>query len=97
MEQEPLESLLEEFMEQEHIVRLEGETGVRNLCKIVRALGYKDELHFGQFRGGSYGDLLRFLEDNSGAVEAILDWVNKQDLPEWREEVATYLPEKKEE
>ena len=62
---------------EEHIsnYRTEGETGVKNLCKMARLLGYKDNTHFGRFQGGCYGDLINFLEDNPGAVNAIFEFV----------------------
>ena len=57
--------------------RSEGEEGVRNLARLCSALGYSDPMHFGQFDGACYGDLINFLEDNSGAVEALLDWIQE--------------------
>ena len=55
--------------------RGEGESGVRNLARLCRGLGYADPLHYGMFEGACYGDLIMFLEDNPGAVEAICDWI----------------------
>lgn len=55
----------------------EGERGVEDLAKLVRVLGYNDSQYFGQFQGGCIGDLIYFLEDNPGAVEAILNWIDE--------------------
>jgi hypothetical protein len=56
---------------------LEGSTGVKNLCRMVRALGYQDFQSFGAFaHDGAYGDLFTFLEDNPGAIQAMFDWVD---------------------
>ena len=55
--------------------RGEGESGVRNLARLCHALGYSDPFGFGQFEGASFGDLISFLEDNPGAVEAIVSWI----------------------
>lgn len=58
--------------------RSDGESGVRNLAKLCRVIGYKDSMHFGQFDSdGSYGDLINFLEDNPGAVEAVKDFITE--------------------
>lgn len=56
-------------------LRTEGSSGIRNLGRICRLLGYKDFQNFGYFDGASYGDLINFLEDNPGAVEAIYEWM----------------------
>ena len=72
---------LDQLLEDEKLIRFEGERGVRNLAILANRLGYKDHQYFGQFQGGCYGDLIHFLEDNSGAIEAIIDWVrDNQDV-----------------
>ncbi len=55
--------------------RGEGESGVKNLARLCRGLGYSDFMNFGQFEGACYGDLINFLEDNPGAVDAICEWI----------------------
>lgn len=92
-----LGELLEVYMDQEKFNRLEGRAGVENLCKIARVLGYKDTQYFGQFLGGCIGDLIEFLEDNPGALQAIATWIEEQDLPEWKEAVESELEEESEE
>jgi hypothetical protein len=93
-----LRELMEEFDEEHGTGRAEGRQGVENLCRLVHAIGYKDRQYFGQFHPyGSFGDLIEFLEDNSGAIEALREWIAEQDQPEWREEIETYLTEKDEE
>lgn len=60
----------------ENLYRTEGSSGVSNLCKLVRLLGYKDPMYFGRMSdGGIIGDLTCFLEDNPGAIAAIHDWI----------------------
>jgi hypothetical protein len=60
-------------------LRVEGERGFMNLCKLARALGYKDEFHQLMNSDGScVGDLIRFLEDNPGAIDAIKEWVLRE-------------------
>lgn len=81
---------LEAFIKNEKLNSTEGSSGVKNLCAIVEVLGYKDSQYFGQHDKGSYGSLINFLEDNSGAVEAIIEFIKdygpkcedwSQDLP----------------
>jgi hypothetical protein len=78
------------LLEAESIHHFEGTTGVKNLAKVARLLGYIDTQRFGYFDGGCYGDLINFLEDNPGACEAIIDWIRDNqevwDLTEDEEE-----------
>jgi hypothetical protein len=87
-----LNDALEQFEKQEHLHTNEGRRGVENLCRIVHAMGYRDGQHFGQFSSqGSYGDLINFLEDNSGCVEAIKEWIVQQEIQEWADELESRL------
>lgn len=79
--------VVEDFDAQHNTGRTDGIEGVKNLCRLVRAIGYEDGQHFGQFRGACYGDLIQFLEDNPGCVEAIRKWIVDVDLNEWRENI----------
>ena len=93
-----LDDLLYEYMDQEKIYRYEGRKGIENLAKIVRALGYKDPQFYGLIgNGAALGDIFEFLEDNPGAIEAIVKWVGEMNTPEWREAIESQLPEKEEE
>jgi hypothetical protein len=85
-EEVSLYTRIQQWRNRERANTTEGETGVKNLCRLTNAIGYKDPQYFGQFaHDGSYGDLIEFLEDNPGAVEAIIDWIGEQDFPEWNE------------
>ena len=75
--------LVEKFLEQEQLFSFEGRRGVLALCKLARALGYKDENYFGQLDSScSIGDLIQFFEDNSGAVGAVVEWIGDRNIPE---------------
>lgn len=78
---------LDRAIDENKLFRTEGRKGVENLCKIVQMIGYVDKQYFGQFEGGSFGDLIEFLEDNSGAVQAIIEWIKEEgdDNYEWQE------------
>jgi len=90
-----LADIIEEYVEQEKLYSFDGERGVKNLCRLTRAIGYKDPLHFGQFhQQGAYGDLINFLEDNPGAVQAIRQWIEDQDDDEWKANVESELEER---
>lgn len=80
-----LGELIEKFCEEQKIHRFEGDRGIANLEKVLTALGYKGH----SFR---YGDPVHaFLSDNSGAVEALLEWINEQDSDEWKENLRSSL------
>lgn len=83
MSDNAMRELLEEYCEQEGIHRFEGERGVENLTTIAGVLGYKS----------SRGDnaLIAFLADNSGACEAIVEWIKKQSLTDWQERIEDEL------
>jgi hypothetical protein len=59
------QDLIELWCEQNRVHRWEGETGVRNLDKLVRELGY------------TYDGIREFLGDNPGAVEGIVEFIKE--------------------
>lgn len=91
--------VLDTFIDQEGIHNFEGRRGVVNLCRLVRALGYKDPYHQMQLsEKASIGDLIMFLEDNPGAMEAIVNWVADLDNPDFTERLLeeTVMPDDEE-
>ena len=68
---------IDNILKEEKINHWEGSRGVQNLCVLVNRLGYKDRQYFGQFGKGCYGDLINFLEDNPGAVEAVTEFIRE--------------------
>jgi hypothetical protein len=67
------DELVNKWMDREKAHSFEGSTGVRNLEKLVKTLGYRD--------------INDFLMDNSGAIEAVIEfitkWVDRND--DWAE------------
>lgn len=91
-----LNDALEQFERHEKLHTNEGRRGVENLCRIVHAMGYSDN-RMGQFhQAGALGDLISFLEDNPGCVEAIKEWIVEQEIQEWADGLESYLPEEDE-
>lgn len=87
-------SKLQQFIEQQNLHTNEGAKGFSNLCRIVRAIGYKDPLNQGSlYHGGNAGDLMVFFEDNPGAIDATIKWIDKQKAEEWDEELSYHLNE----
>lgn len=74
-----LGEMIEAFMDQEGIHNLEGERGVRNFEKLIRALN------------PDYSDIGQFLADNPGAFEAMIEWIQSQRSPEWKESLAAVV------
>src|ERR1700748_3885353 len=82
--------LLEEYQVQEGISHFEGDSGLKSLNKICRAIGYEES----PFACGS--SLEQFLKDNPGAMCAIVDWLGEQSCESFREELISNLKEPEE-
>lgn len=83
---------LQQFIDQESLYHTEGRRGLEDLCTIVAAIGYKDPQHLGAIsRRAIAGDLLVFLEDNPGAIEALYEWIDRQEVSEWDESIEQHL------
>jgi hypothetical protein len=82
-----LQALLNRYMDQQGLYSVEGRRGVEHLAKVVNALGYSDSINrYGQMQGGAcLGDIFTFLEDNPGAIEALVEWIGSRNSPEWTE------------
>lgn len=63
--------LIEKYCDQNKMYHFEGPRGEQNFEKLVRVLGYSD--------------LSSFLEDNSGAYQAMIEWLGSQRNSEWIE------------
>ena len=87
-----LDELVDAYMQQHNIWRIEGRRGVENLCTLVRALGYKDPQYWGQMSSKAcLGDLVMFLEDNPGCMETIHGWIRDQKSPEFVEALKSQI------
>lgn len=66
-----------EYIDANRLGHFEGEQGVRSLTKVITEVcGY----------GSPFGNPLHdFFADNSGAIEAVLNWIANQNVPEWNE------------
>ena len=88
---------IEQFQTENNIFHFEGERGVESLCQIVRVIGYKDPMHRIQLSSkASLGDLMEFLSDNPGAIEAVVNWIGEQNVPEWSDKIGECLCEEEE-
>ena len=81
-----IQSLLDQYCSENNIRNFEGRRGVEGLAKICNALGYQDISRYGQMPGGAcLGDIFSFLEDNPGAISALMEWIGSGHSPEWVE------------
>jgi hypothetical protein len=73
--------VMQEFLDENKMHHFEGDRGVKQLNEICKALGYKEQCYM---NGTS---LEEFLRDNSGACQAIVDWITEwiDRCPEWKE------------
>lgn len=79
------DELFDKYTRQEKMYSWEGARGVRNLKTLIRILD------------SHYRDLDDFLEDNSGAIEAIINWINERNVQEWAENLKAEIHEDDEE
>jgi hypothetical protein len=75
--------LIEKYCDQEKMYHFEGGRGVNNFEKIIKILGYRD--------------MDGFLEDNSGCLQAMIEWLGTQSNSEWTEAMEMELPEPEDE
>ena len=76
--------LFDAYFEVNHMYHFEGQRGVRNLNKLTQDVC-------------GYIDLEDFLEDNSGAIEAVIEWIQSQNNCDWEENLKSFLPEEDDE
>lgn len=89
-----LSDAVDAFINQEASYRTEGRRGVETLCILARGLGYKDPMYWGQLTSKAcVGDLISMLEDNSGMIQAMIEWVGDQRNDEWKENLKQGLEE----
>ncbi len=89
---ETLSELIERWQSENNANCMEGATGVRKLEELCKSIGYKE----GNFIGSEVS-IWNFLADNSGAIEALIGWIGETDNEEWKENLASELPEVEEE
>jgi len=69
--------VLEKYCDEMKFFCWEGETGIKQIHELCRDLGYKENQY-------QHGDSLHeFLRDNSGAFEALLNWIGENMTDEW--------------
>ena len=74
-----LGELVDAYLDQEGIHSFESDRGVRSLGNLFRALD------------GKYSDIRDFLADNSGACEAIVEWIKSTNVQEWKENLESVV------
>lgn len=86
--EEELTELIRKYRDQEGITSNEGARGVNNFEKLCKAIGYDKN---GAFINAS--PILNFLSDNSGAIEALIEWIGDTRIPEWADDLREQLPD----
>ena len=84
-----LADLIEQWRSENRAHCMEGVTGVRNLEKLCGVIGYKE----GDFIGSEVA-LMNFLADNSGAIDALLEWMGETENEEWAYDIKSELRRK---
>ncbi len=87
-----LEEVVDAYFNNNNMHRIEGRRGVENLCRFARDLGYKDPQYWGQLTSkAAVGDLIMMLEDNSGMIEAMIEWVKTTNNSEFKTNLEMHL------
>lgn len=92
LEARDVSELVEKFFDHINVHSLEGRRGLTAFARLCRALGYKDDNYYGQLGSdASIGDIINFLEDNSGAIEAMVEFVKDHGGSDWQDNLTEYL------
>ena len=84
-----MHDIVDAYLDQQSFYNFEGRRGLERLCQLVGDLGYRDPQHYGQFTSTAcLGNLVMFLEDNPGAIEAIVEFVCNVNSDEMRASLA---------
>lgn len=82
-----MQELLDKYLTQNKMYFFEGQRGVRNLERVMQEVcGYSH-----------WSTLQSFLEDNPGAMEAILNWIAQQRTSEWQQNLVALVGDESEE
>lgn len=79
-EEKDFSEMLDEYQNKKRFFNFEGDSGMARLNEIFETLGYGHNYRYGS-------PLEAFLSDNSGACEAMLEWLaaTGDHIPEWKE------------
>lgn len=80
-----MSEVVDQYMAENKMHCMEGTRGVKQFEKLARALGYSDTF--------SVSTLHAFLEDNSGCLEAMVEWIKESRNPDWKAELESQLEE----
>jgi hypothetical protein len=82
LEKKDLGELIEQYCDANKMYHWEGSRGVSNFEKLIGILGYQNVDYF--------------LTDNSGCLEAMVEWIKDAGVTEWKESMAKDLEDNKE-
>lgn len=76
---EDIGELVDKYIDTNKMYHFEGPGGVQKFAKLVGVFGYSN--------------IDEFLEDNSGAIQAMIEWISGMSIPEWRAALAAEVGE----
>ena len=74
-----LGELVDAYLEGNRMYHFEGSRGVSNFDKLIGVMGYRN--------------MDEFLSDNSGCIEAMIEWIKDARVDEWKEAFVKEVPE----
>lgn len=90
MVEKTMYEVVDEFISRNNL-RFELDT--KGLQQLVDAMGYSEDIYAGFLYHGD--PITAFLSDNPGAQEAIVNWIQEQHIPEWKEALEECADEQK--
>lgn len=85
LKERDMSEVVDQYMSENRMHCMEGTRGVKHFESLARALGYGDIC--------SVSILHAFLEDNSGCLEAMVEWIKESRNPDWKDELESQLAE----
>lgn len=78
-----MQDALQRYMDDNKMYSFEGESGVRRVERLMsQVCGYDN----------NFGSVLHnFFADNPGAIEAVIDWIGKQKVIEWKDNLESLV------
>ena len=89
LKERDMSEVVDQYMSDNNMHCMEGARGVKQFEKLARALGYSDTF--------SVSTLHAFLEDNSGCLDAMVEWIKGTRNPDWKDELESQIAEPEEE
>jgi hypothetical protein len=83
-----MQAALQRYLDNNRMYNFEGNRGIDRMEKVMNEVcGY-----------GAYNTSVAFFEDNPGAIEAVIEWIGRQNCTDWKDNLESLVgPDEEEE